>query len=538
MTLLSLPGESDSTATTTSTDTTATTTDTATTSVRTTSHADDKPYHSKRPHKKSRTGCKNCKTRKVKCDETRPVCRNCMLRKADCVFPAPSHSRSEPRPGSPSSSSASAISPARSRQGSYAGSDDDYSALVMREPLFIPAGDRDATDMKLLWFYTTNTFASFATQAGRVKRIDDILQVKIPGHAFESPFLMDCLLGISALQLQHLKQDIAPSRVLRYRARAFQGYREAIEDGKPETFPALLATSLLLTALSSQMFREEGTKDLYIIDWMIVWRGIGLMIDMATPQTLWDSGLAELFIRPPIDLDEAAKHIPNDLLFMISSIQPGDPDYEDVPTYYDTLKYLGSLYSELVNGFSPIMNLRVVTWFTFIPKGFVELGREKRPRALVILAHYLMFMKVAKGLWWIDGIGDREIAGIVRYLGENWSEELAAPRLSLLLDDQTDVARLILADPDWESPTDYLIARMQDPRTEMLTWVDDSGKRYRGMPQRVGDLHPADPAPRTLPWGGEGYRQDTIMMSVPGRAYTERVLEAIDRGVQDMDVSR
>ncbi|KZL80332.1 c6 zinc finger domain protein [Colletotrichum incanum] len=530
MTLLSSPGQSDSAA---AAAVAATTT--------TTSHTDDKPYHSKRPHKKSRTGCKNCKTRKVKCDEARPTCRNCMLRKADCVFPGPSHSHSEPGPGSPSNSSA-AVSPSRSRshtpQGSHAGSDDDYNALVVREPLFIPAGERDATDMKLLWFYTTNTFTSFATQAGRVKRIDDILKIKIPGHAFESPFLMDCLLGTSALQLQHLKQDIAPSRVLRYRARAFEGYRKAIEEGKPETFPALIATSLLLTALSSQMFREEGTKDLYIIDWMIVWRGIGLMIDMATPQTLWDSGLAELFMRPPINLDESAKHIPNNLLFMISSIQPGDPDYEDVPIYYDTLKYLGSLYAELVHGFSPIMTLRVVTWFTFIPKGFVELGREKRPRALVILAHYLMFMKVAQNLWWIDGIGDREIAGIVRYLGENWSEELAAPRLALLLDDQTDIARLILADPEWQSPMDYFHARTRDPRTEMLTWVDDSGKRYRGMPQRVGDLHPADPAPRTLVWEREGFHQDPMMLSAPGRAYAERVLEAIDRGVQDMDVSR
>lgn len=30
------------------------------------SAADNKPYHSKRPHKKSRAGCKQCKTRKVK----------------------------------------------------------------------------------------------------------------------------------------------------------------------------------------------------------------------------------------------------------------------------------------------------------------------------------------------------------------------------------------------------------------------------------------------------------------------------------------
>lgn len=31
----------------------------------------------KRAHTKSRNGCKNCKARKVKCDETRPLCKNC-----------------------------------------------------------------------------------------------------------------------------------------------------------------------------------------------------------------------------------------------------------------------------------------------------------------------------------------------------------------------------------------------------------------------------------------------------------------------------
>ncbi|WYZ37549.1 hypothetical protein EsH8_II_001055 [Colletotrichum jinshuiense] len=520
MTLLSPPGQSPSATT-------------------TTSHTEDRPYHSKRPHKKSRTGCKNCKTRKVKCDESRPACRNCVLRKAECVYPGPSHSHSDPTPGSPSGSSAGSLSScSRSHTPQRRGSDDESVALVVREPLFIPTSDRDAVDMKLLWFYTTNTFSSFATQAGKVKRVDDILKIKIPAHAFDSPFLMDCLLGTSALQLQSLKQDIAPSRALRYRARAFEGYRKAIEEGKPENYPALIATSLLLTALSSQMFREEGTKELYIIDWMVVWRGIGLMIDMATPQTLFDSGLAELFIRPPIDLDDASKHIPNLLLFMISSIHPDDPEFKDVPIYYDTLKYLGSLYSELVHGFSPIMTLRVVTWLTFIPKGFIDLAREKRPRALVIIAHYLMFMKAVQNLWWIEGIGDREIAGIARYLGDTWSEELAVPRLALLLDDRTDVARLILGDPEWESPVDFNDPT-PDPRVEMLTWVDDSGKRYKGMPQHVGELHHPDSGPRLLPWEAvDCLRQDQLLNSPPGGEYTESGMEGIDVGVQDMDVSR
>ncbi|OLN95334.1 Sterol regulatory element-binding protein ECM22-like protein 2 [Colletotrichum chlorophyti] len=503
-----------------------------------TANADDKPYHSKRPHKKSRTGCRNCKTRKVKCDESRPTCRNCVLRKAECVYPGPSHSHSDRSPDSPSGSSAASVS-SRSRSHTPAhGSDDEAATVVVKEPLFIPASDRDATDMKLLWFYTTSTFASFATGAGRVKSIDEILTVKIPAQAFKSPFLMDCLLGTSALQLQYLNQDIPPSRALRYRARAFEGYRKAIEEGNPETFPALIATSLLLTALSSQMFREEGTKDLYIIDWMIVWRGIGLMIDLATPQAVWDSGLAELFMRPRIDLDEAARHIPNNLLFMISSIPRDDPDFDDVPTYYDTLKYLGSLYDELRNGFGPIMTLRVVTWFTFIPKPFIELGRQKRPRALVIIAHYLMFMKAVENLWWIRGIGNREIAGIVRHLGDAWSAQLAVPCSALRLDDRVEVARLILSDPEWESPDDFNNAATTDPRPlKKINYFDDHGKRYKGMPKRVGDLQPPDPAPRALHWESGDFYQDRLVTSPPGIEHAGRVLKALDLGIQEMDVS-
>lgn len=32
----------------------------------------------RKTHRKSRSGCRNCKLRRVKCDETRPACRNCI----------------------------------------------------------------------------------------------------------------------------------------------------------------------------------------------------------------------------------------------------------------------------------------------------------------------------------------------------------------------------------------------------------------------------------------------------------------------------
>lgn len=43
----------------------------------------------RRPHRKSRLGCHQCKRRKIKCDETRPACLNCVRREVNCSYPSP-----------------------------------------------------------------------------------------------------------------------------------------------------------------------------------------------------------------------------------------------------------------------------------------------------------------------------------------------------------------------------------------------------------------------------------------------------------------
>lgn len=241
----------------------------------------------------------------------------------------------------------------------------DLPSIVIAEPLFRPCQVSDATDMKMLWFYTTVGYQFFSIQTGRSNLVDDILKVKIVQHAFESPFLMDSLMAVSAMHLQNLDQPIPARRALNYRAKAFEGYRTAIEAANPQDFPALIANSLLMIALSSQMFRDPDGKPLYIVDWMQVWRGIGLIVEMVSPQVLQQSGLAVLFYRPPVDLEKAAAYIPNNLLFMIASIKPGDGDEDHQQTYYDMLKYLGSLYQELKeHGFNSILDLRIITFFS------------------------------------------------------------------------------------------------------------------------------------------------------------------------------
>lgn len=327
--------------------------------------------------------------------------------------------------------------------------------------------------MKLLWFYTAKGFDAFAAEAGRQPKVDEILQVAVPRHAFASRFLMDCLLALSALELQMLNQPIEPSRVLMYRARAFAGYRKAIEEATPETYPALLACSLLLCALSSEMFRDADKTPLYIIDWLLVWRGIGLIIKFIQPDMLFKSGMSMLFARPPVNLDASTKYIPNQMLFMVSSIRQDEPDYMHIDLYYETLKYLGSLYRELESGIGRILNVRTITWFTFLPKGFVDVAREHRPRALVILAHYLVFVKLCSRLWWMQGIADREIKDIRDVLDEEWQSFILVPLAALETEDEISIGKILLNNSTWQP--DFFYDPARENQLKSLSLVDNVG---------------------------------------------------------------
>lgn len=367
------------------------------------------------------------------------------------------------------------------------------------QPLLRPSGV-DEVDMKLLWFYTTATCSSFSVEGGTMRPVEDLMRSTVVQYAFQAPFLMHSLLALSSLHLQTLGLTFDQARALEYRVKSFEGYRKAVEDPKPEIYTPLLVNSLLLTALSSQNFREPESRDLYIIDWMIIWRGIGLIVDLTNLRQLTQTGLEVLFYRPHLDLERAANAIPGALLEMVDAICFNDGDYSNVQTYYATLKYLGSLYQNLrQDGFGAVMRLRIITWFTFLPRQFVELARRKKPRALVIIAHYVTFLKLMGEVWWLKGVGNRSLDDLCTYLGPEWHPFLETPLNVLRLEDELSIARLILQDPSWRSPSPSGRGwdAQQEAATRQLTWVDDEGRevRFNGEDRVLAHPHHVDEAP-------------------------------------------
>ncbi|KAK3683698.1 hypothetical protein B0T22DRAFT_257375 [Podospora appendiculata] len=483
-----------------------------------------KAYHHKRPHRKSRAGCRNCKTRKVKCDEARPACRACSMRRESCIYAAPSASSASSAPSPvvslafrghavPSSSPDSGPGPGHGPSYHYAPSSppltlsashspeplsdgqvvnyerpDAIKLSIVREPLFVPSG-RSEADMKLLYLYTTTTYKSFSTYKSLSPdrpmgyQIDYALRVKTVEHAFSSPFLMDCILGLSAMHMDHLGHrdvNVPATRAHAYRARAFQGYRKAIDDADPATFPALLVCSLLLCPLASQMFRGEDARKLYVIDWIIVWRGISLIMSMIELPLLETSGIGPLFCRPLVNMKDGALHIPSKLLNMIASIKEGEIDYPDVEVYHESLRYLGSIYHELLTkGFNPLLNLRIITFFTFLPPRFIQLAQNRRPYALVIIAHHLVFTKIIKSVWWVENVGDKGIQDISDFLGPAWDFYLRVPKAAIHINGIRGIAKLLLDDHTWQPPSPTVEPGRSDlcvPPTNTI--VGEDGRTY------------------------------------------------------------
>ncbi|OTA02966.1 hypothetical protein A9Z42_0033900 [Trichoderma parareesei] len=441
-----------------------------------------KPYHAKRPHKKSRSGCQSCKARKVKCDEARPVCRSCRLRRADCVYAtAPKSQISADTTPSSSDSlddgplthfkpAAAVASPTTAKLASISSTSsvlcstpiltlaerhNAQSSHIPAELLCCPMGI-DEADMKALWFYATQTCTSFSTVE------DDghhyIMRSLLVRYGPESPFLLDSIFALAGLHMQRLNQQFDAKRALSYRVKALAGYRKAIEEAKPGDFPALAVNSLLLTALSSEHFREPDGKQLYILDWLVVWKGILLVMNIVSKSTVVESGLNGLFFRPKSDVEKAAAFIPSHLLLLISSISPSDPEYPLRETYHQTLKYLGSLYMDLALGPSPMMSLRTITIFTFLPSLYIDAARMLQPRALVILAHFAAFFKLVQwSVWWLEGVGDRTMRDICLYLDAQWQPFLQVPFAALNAQGHTQLAKIILEDADVVSPLKSLV---------------------------------------------------------------------------------
>ncbi|KAI1825150.1 hypothetical protein F4861DRAFT_502555 [Xylaria intraflava] len=297
-------------------------------------------------------------------------------------------------------------------------------------------------------------------------------------HGLRSPFLMDAVKALAALHLLTVGQPVPSNRIAAYQGRALKGYRKAIEQGNPNDYAALLGCALLMIAVSSHNFRDPRAKRLFIVDWIPIWRGIGVIAETVPPGVIHASGLADAMNRTPVNLEKTARYVPNNLLFMVASINDDEADHKYRDEYYELLKYLGSLYMELVEfGFNPILDLRIITFLSFWPRALLPAARELRPRVLVVLAYWLCFVKLLdRRTWWMSGI-IAQADQIFSELGAEWDNLLRVPKAVMRTEGNVEIAGMLIHNRNW-TPGEldlYEDRTRSDPRmkTELRFVVSD-----------------------------------------------------------------
>lgn len=309
-------------------------------------------------------------------------------------------------------------------------------------PIIVTAGgDMSPTDLRMMHFWSTVTCNSVAIGPGA----KNAMQRALPQLSFEHDFLLNGMLGTASLQLQ--KMDPTPETRKQtdiYRSRSLNSFRQALSRVRIGTkeYEAVLIMSLLVVVLSSQ----DDSDALIVVNWFVLFRGLSTIISLQAHDFDKVSRLSvgPIFQRELAPL-KSKPVVPTILLNMFQGMEPWDPDYRFLESYCQILDAMGILYASLKDdGLSNNLYVRVVSWPSYSNQDFANQAKAKRPRALIILAHYLLFVKFARMVWWVEGIPAKEIVKIAAMIGPEWAPYIEVPLLALTMDNDEDIAKLML----------------------------------------------------------------------------------------------
>ncbi|KAH8834137.1 hypothetical protein DL96DRAFT_1579529 [Flagelloscypha sp. PMI_526] len=376
------------------------------------------PKGVRRTHVKSRNGCTTCKSRRIKCDEQRPICVNCSKKDLVCVF--------GPRQGPPSNSDVNH----KPQSASPPSTSSDDLHLYPSSPTIGSTGSpvtQDLSALELIHHYTTST------------------AVTLPCY-YLRPGILTTIAPKRALQL---KESITPNYFdlsRRHYRQSITLLREAMSDSlSPSTDrnEAMAWTKNMLSIYvigspapesKNASVEERWASTTSFFEWLPTARSLG-----ATNTNYWTKTIA---LHGDLEtFEEVSRHILNppppewlatrlafpDTLNNIHLPSANTPDRAEVEDIYASEIYrqaVEKLLDTWALSLRPTHQLAsVLAWLVLVPQGFIQYVLEKRPRALVIMAFYFALISQYDDTWWIRSRGVNEIQTISTLLTQSSQSE-------------------------------------------------------------------------------------------------------------------
>ncbi|KAE9366752.1 hypothetical protein N431DRAFT_429553 [Stipitochalara longipes BDJ] len=414
-------------------------------------------------HQKSRTGCQRCKSRRVKCNEAKPICRNCERHGVCCTYdrydPAPKNgTESGSNTAVEDSQSLEADEqlkfrdgdPSRGWNANYTDTRDQASRDSPSEPP--ESKRRRMLELELMHFYVTETGPSIAFD----KNISSDLFVKaIPRFALKSNSLLYSVYAIATLHQVKTTGGSDPSipsptavatardHHQLYLQLAFHHHHQELTQLSRANVDMVMMTANVLRLIAFVVLSERPLVPyLPPLEWLRITRSHGQVFRAAWDLVGDDSSTqtARLIRAHPVvwdpderegaDKREGLQH----LLLACRGVggcpedEPGQWDDGMRRAYESTLSYIGGIWHSVQKNdpLGPI-GRRLMLFPILIDQRFIELVGEARPRALVIMAHYFALFVVLKSYWIVGNTGPREVRAIAAQVSADWQGMMALP---------------------------------------------------------------------------------------------------------------
>ncbi|KAF2011140.1 hypothetical protein BU24DRAFT_355344 [Aaosphaeria arxii CBS 175.79] len=349
---------------------------------------------SRRSHTKSRKGCKTCKKRHIRCDETFPQCRNCTKHQVRCDYMdspnalVPESPKSPQQPNLLWTAEINATVELWQQTGEF-----PFPELrVYPEPHWRAY---PKTDLRLIHHLSSITNEMFRNRTSSLTVWTDLMP-KFLSVAASHPFVMHSILAFSASHLAWISQSSETRNLAFHHAGiALKGLHDGIATFTRINSDAVLASSLLLawqaTDWRGWASLVQGTKT--VIQAMQPWRHESLFAEFIAEHSPMPSRNFMIPISSPVTQDARREHMEtlSDLQSALQRLQPYLNRQDQESKWVDQLRsYIDRLRTSsppqtAEEQFGQLYALR--KWLFWVPISLLAAKRGD-PTVLVVLAHF------------------------------------------------------------------------------------------------------------------------------------------------------
>ncbi|KAL8408412.1 hypothetical protein RB594_007014 [Gaeumannomyces avenae] len=431
---------------------------------------------SRRPHRKSRLGCNNCKKRRVKCDELQPTCSYCRTRSLPCQYP--------PKPKSPAEDAHAQLSSGgNSRAGSVAGTPGTtaapeayaaYPPAVSSQALGAPhvanptapaygyggvlssSSMPNVDDLELLFNFTNSTVNCISPY----NFVVTFWREELPKLAFDWPFLLHGMFALSSMQLARFRRESSRRSSEFYASQAtyhwHQGLRMAgalLPQINEENCHALYVFAILSCFFSLASGPRPGNFLMFgtgsngtggtadgTPDWCLLLRGVGPISEAfwvniqrgpVSPLTTNVMGNLERFAL--VNLQEAEAEPFRNLRTYITDTEAEQPE---LPVYIGALNTVSQCFSVIYDEQGvPIKDVGELVMYSMFSlteaTPYIRLLQSRAPSALIIFAHFVALFKEINFGWISHGWAPHLMEGVYAALTSKHRIHISWPMKSL-----------------------------------------------------------------------------------------------------------